>query len=1236
MDAVTRVDFHCHSTYSDGALLPREVAAALADDHVGFASLTDHDCLDGLRGFRHGLARRGIGFITGVEMTVSCHGREAHLLGYGFDPDHEELRATLASIRRARAAHSVVGSMRDRPRRRSQGTAAAPSNTGVGGWIDIADAIALIQRAGGRAFLAHPLVLEPDPDRVRDLLAELRGAGLDGVEAYYGGHTPDQRERLAEMAEELGLLVCGGSDAHDRRGMREARLGVDMPTERWKRFRDAVCCGSEAGQAGIEAEPPVAPRVRLRRRHFLFHVVFPTVLAIGLFVAAIFAVFLPAFERSLMERKREMIRELTNSAWTILDAYHRNELAGAMSREQAQRLAISDISALRYGPEGKDYFWLQDMTPRMIMHPYRPDLNGRDVSDFRDPRGVPIFVEFADLVRRQGEGYIDYVWQWKDDPERLAPKQSYIKGFEPWGWIIGTGLYTEDVRREIAAIERRLVRTSVAISALVLLLLLYVMQQSLRLERERRDAEEGLRESTARYRSVVEATTEGTLVVLAGRLRYANPIMLRLLGTSARELELLDLDDVLPRDEPANAQAWEHIDRAAAGEEPAGGFEGVLRRRDGEPLECLLALSRMIFAGRGELVLLVKPVGPTAGALQAGQSRPVSGAEPLDRLSEAMPAGIFRARAGGRGTVLAASRAAARLLGGPDTDDATPLTLAAVFDGEGAWQDFLAEVLREGAAERRLRVAAEGMAARTIAIRAVPAADDEGESRFLDGVVEDVTVQERRAAEREAIIERLQASMLFLHEPVSRIGRNAVFCALDAPVRDAAAVMTARRSSAVLVRSESGRVVGIFTDRDLRERIVARGGDPATPVYRVMTSPVVSVSEHAGIYEALMAMEGHGIGHLAVADDTGEIVGVVCDQDLLGFPSYGPIVLAREIEGADTAPEVAAACRRAPGLARALLDGGARPGRVTRMLTSVCDAAVERLVALAQEQLGPAPAPFAFLALGSHGRQELVLSSDQDNALIYADVAEDEAEAVASYFQELGRMVCDRLDAAGYRYCEGEVMAANPRWCQPLSAWRRYFSEWVHGDEPRQLLEFSTFFDFRAVCGRAELASELRAHLFAELAARPMFFVYLAQNALVFKPPLRLFGRIIMGGTGGDAPGQVNVKDALIPIIAFARLYALRERLDHTHTLDRLDALAEAGVLTEAGREQTVAAYDTLMRLRLQHQAEDLDTDQAPDNLLTWRALGHLEQTLLGQAYQQVAAVQERISHDFLGGRQAP
>ena len=172
------------------------------------------------------------------------------------------------------------------------------------------------------------------------------------------------------------------------------------------------------------------------------------------------------------------------------------------------------------------------MHPRIIMHPYRKDLERQGRLGLPRPARRPRSSWSSPTsCAASSEGYIEYVWQWKDDPQRLVPKESYIRGFEPWGWIIGTGIYIEDVKQEIARIERNLVRASAGhLRRSWRCCFCYVMQQSLRLERERSEAEESLRESTERYRSLVEATTEGTLLVLDGRCRYANPILLEMLG----------------------------------------------------------------------------------------------------------------------------------------------------------------------------------------------------------------------------------------------------------------------------------------------------------------------------------------------------------------------------------------------------------------------------------------------------------------------------------------------------------------------------------------------------------------------------------------------------------------------------------------------------------------------------------------------------------------------------------
>ena len=218
----------------------------------------------------------------------------------------------------------------------------------------------------------------------------------------------------------------------------------------------------------------------------------PSLLAIVLFVVSIFGIILPGFKASLLERKKETLQELTSTTRDILSYYNHKEITGEMSREESQALAIDHIKNLRYGPEGKDYFWINDMQPRMIMHPYLPELDGQSLTDFSDPKGKQLFIAFVDTVRKHGEGFVPYMWQWKDDPDRIVHKLSFVKGFEPWGWIIGTGMYLDDVDREIARLTKTFSSISTLILMLVVLLSVYIVRQGIQTSRERKKAEEKL------------------------------------------------------------------------------------------------------------------------------------------------------------------------------------------------------------------------------------------------------------------------------------------------------------------------------------------------------------------------------------------------------------------------------------------------------------------------------------------------------------------------------------------------------------------------------------------------------------------------------------------------------------------------------------------------------------------------------------------------------------------------
>jgi PAS domain S-box-containing protein len=473
-------------------------------------------------------------------------------------------------------------------------------------------------------------------------------------------------------------------------------------------------------------------------------IIFPSLPAIVLFVAAIWGMILPSFERILIERKRDTILELTHSALSILASYERDERAGLLTRRQAQQMAKSRIEALRYGQEGKDYFWIQDMHPHVIMHPYRPDLNGRDVSEFTDPRGVRIFVEFADLVRRKQKGYIEYVWQWKDDPARLEAKESYVSGFAPWNWIIGTGIYSDDVHREIKRIEKSLVHALLAISAVLVIWLLYTLHQSLRIERDRRDMEENLRDSTQRYRSLVEATTEGTLLVIDGRCRYANPILLQLLEYSIEQIELLDLSDLLARS-PDNETAWAHIERLEREGAGSGSSEAVLQRSDNRKVECIITLNPISFAGHPGFILLAKEVYPALKAEKAA-----SGAiRKMAQAAESVSIGLFQAKAVRRGAFVAMNPAARTLIQATVTSGQAQPALADLFTDPAAYEAFMEQLQTDGRIDE-LPIHSETGEAKSyrLSLSVTLVRDDRGTPVFMNGVIRDITMAVKRESEQ--------------------------------------------------------------------------------------------------------------------------------------------------------------------------------------------------------------------------------------------------------------------------------------------------------------------------------------------------------------------------------------------------------------------------------------------------------------------------------------------------------
>ncbi|MBC2712932.1 MAG: cache domain-containing protein [Desulfosarcina sp.] len=243
-----------------------------------------------------------------------------------------------------------------------------------------------------------------------------------------------------------------------------------------------------------------------------FRIFLPVVLTVLLFIMTIFLLILPMVEERLLEGKREVIRELVASAWSSLDGYVRQERQGVLTRTEAQALAMNHIRGLRYGQDFKDYFWINDMQPRMIMHPYRPDMEGKDISTFADPAGKRLFVVCVEIVRASGAGFVDYQWQWMDDPTRIVPKISYVMGFDPWGWVIGTGIYVEDVHAQISAITRKLSLICISILFLIIVLSIHIIWHGVKVTREKKLAEEKALVKQEQLFQAAKMVSLGTLV----------------------------------------------------------------------------------------------------------------------------------------------------------------------------------------------------------------------------------------------------------------------------------------------------------------------------------------------------------------------------------------------------------------------------------------------------------------------------------------------------------------------------------------------------------------------------------------------------------------------------------------------------------------------------------------------------------------------------------------------------
>jgi len=464
---------------------------------------------------------------------------------------------------------------------------------------------------------------------------------------------------------------------------------------------------------------------------------------------------------------------------------------------------------------------------------------------------------------------------------------------------------------------------------------------------------------------------------------------------------------------------------------------------------------------------------------------------------------------------------------------------------------------------------------------------------------------------------------------------SVITCSADITIREAAGIMAESNIGSILVASPEGYPLGIITDTDLRKKVVALlGAVNERPVNEIMSSPVYTITGGKTVADMVMLMVKTKLRHFCITEDgtpRSPILGIISEHDIITSEGNNPAVIMKEIMSAEGVEQLKTERDKAETLLGVYLGQNVAVHFITSIMTEINDAIIVRSIrfaldAMRLEGLKRPSAAFCWLSLGSEGRREQVLRTDQDNAIIYADPLPEEAESCHQFYLDLGRRVTGMLESAGFVRCPAEVMASNPKWCQPISEWRRYFHQWIATPEPKAVMHSTIFFDFRPVEGDASLAGELKQGIFELMEKGRGFLEFFAKNALQNPPPLGFFRNFLVEKSR-DHANKFDIKSrAMMPLADAARVLAYELKIpDFLGTVERFGKIAVLDPTLKDLALEAAAAYDFLIRLRAENGLEHSSSGR----YIKPESLNKLDRQMLRNVFSTIGHIQQTLNLRF-------
>lgn len=465
----------------------------------------------------------------------------------------------------------------------------------------------------------------------------------------------------------------------------------------------------------------------------------------------------------------------------------------------------------------------------------------------------------------------------------------------------------------------------------------------------------------------------------------------------------------------------------------------------------------------------------------------------------------------------------------------------------------------------------------------------------------------------------------FFEEQTADYSKKPITCLPETSIKDAAIVMTNKRVGSIVI-TEENKPKGIITDKDLRTKIATGLVSIEDNVTSIMSFPVITYPENITVAEAQIAMLKHRITHLCITQDgtsNSPLTGILSEHDIIVIRENNASALIKEVKRSKSIDDLIQIRQRAQNLLIRYIEQEIPITFASKIITALNNTITEKIIKNAIEKLEKLPpVKFAWLAIGSQGREEQLLLTDQDNALVFEDVPEKCYKETQNYFLKLSHIISNDLNTVGYDFCPADMMATNPKWCLSISQWKQQFKRWITVPDEDNLMLCTIFFDFEMIYGDFNLVNTLSDNIYKSIESHEIFLNYLGVNALKNPPPLSFFRQFLVEQSG-EHKDQFDIKArAMMPLVDAARLLTLSHGLKtHNNTIMRFQKLAELEPQNKDIYLKCIDAFKNLLFFRTEQGLKHNDSGR----FIVLKSLSKSNRLELKNCFKVIKNTQELI-----------